>query len=93
MCTIDLDCTKFNRNPLMLSVEELQARRAVRTWFRNAGLSVNDWASTRGFNPSITYAVLAGRIRGDRGEAHEIALALGLKAEVSMPMPSAGRAP
>lgn len=77
----------------MLSVEELQARRAVRTWFRNAGLSVNDWASTRGFNPSITYAVLAGRIRGDRGEAHEIALALGLKAEVSMPMPVAGRAP
>jgi gp16 family phage-associated protein len=43
------------------------------------GQSVADWARTHGFNVQITYSVLNGRLRARRGEAHKIAVALGLK--------------
>lgn len=55
----------------------------VREAFVNSGLAVSDWAATNGFRREDVYAVLAGRTRGRRGEAHRIAQALGLKARVS----------
>jgi gp16 family phage-associated protein len=55
----------------------------VRDAFANAGLPVSDWAAINGFRRENVYAVLAGRTRGRRGEAHRIAQALGLKAKVS----------
>jgi len=51
----------------------------VRSWFSDAGVSVTDWARDNGFPRQIVYSLLAGRIRGYRGIAHEAALALGLK--------------
>lgn len=65
----------------MLAPLEMDARVAARNWFREVGISINDWAVARGFEPGVCYAVLAGRIKGDRGEAHRIAVALGLKAQ------------
>jgi gp16 family phage-associated protein len=51
----------------------------VREEFEIAGMAVSDWAARHGFKRENVYAVLAGRSKGRRGEAHRIAQALGLK--------------
>ena len=51
----------------------------VRQWFLDHGISVTDWARERGFRREVVYAALAGRTRGYRGQAHQVAVALGLK--------------
>jgi len=54
-------------------------RDEVRQWFYETGTTVTDWAGARGFHRETIYALLAGRTRGHRGEAHLAAIALGLK--------------
>ncbi len=54
-------------------------RNAIRQRFKAQGISITDWATARGFNRDHVYAVLRGRTYGDRGQAHQIAVALGLK--------------
>lgn len=57
----------------LLSIEDVRQR------FDAAGVSVSDWACAQGLNPAIVYALLSGRVRGRRGQAHRAAVALGLK--------------
>lgn len=52
---------------------------AAKAEFRSRGETIRGWADRHGFPPSSVYAVLAGRITGVRGQAHHIAVALGLK--------------
>lgn len=56
-----------------------RSRQQVRSQFRQHGVSIRAWARSHGFPVASVYAVLAGRIRGERGEAHRIAVALGVK--------------
>jgi len=51
----------------------------VRDEFRAAGISVSEWARAHGFNRMTVVDVLRGARKGNRGEAHKVALALGLK--------------
>lgn len=51
----------------------------ARHWFEAEGVTVSDWAKENGFPREVVYAVLAGRTRGRRGCAHEVAVALGIK--------------
>ena len=51
----------------------------VREEFRRRGISVSEWARTRGVSASLTYQILAGRKVGLRGQSHEISVLLGLK--------------
>ncbi|WP_084182973.1 DNA-binding protein [Nevskia soli] len=53
--------------------------KEVRGAFFAQGVSIAAWARERGFSTYDVYAALAGRTRGARGKAHEIAVALGLK--------------
>jgi gp16 family phage-associated protein len=55
------------------STEQIKAR------FRAEGVSIAEWARARGFSEIMVYRVLAGTVKGTRGEAHNIAVALGLK--------------
>lgn len=43
------------------------------------GISVAEWARSRGFAPALVYRVLHGETKARRGQTHEIAVALGLK--------------
>jgi len=54
------------------SLEEVRAQMAAR------GVTVTAWADQRGFSRATVYAVLSGRVKGRRGEAYEIAKALGI---------------
>ena len=51
----------------------------VRSQLRARGLTIVGWAKANNFSSAEVYAVLSGRAKGHWGEAHRIALALGLK--------------
>jgi gp16 family phage-associated protein len=51
----------------------------VKARFRDRGKTIRAWARENSFDPALVYAVLAGRILGVRGRAHEVAVALGIK--------------
>jgi gp16 family phage-associated protein len=51
----------------------------VREWFVVNGLTVAEWSKAHGIAASVVYALLSGRTRGRRGDAHRAAVALGIK--------------
>lgn len=58
---------------------QIYTAEEVRQAFLARGLTIADWAKQHGFKQDLVYSVLRGRVRGARGEAHKIAVALGLK--------------
>jgi gp16 family phage-associated protein len=58
-----------------------ETREAVKAQFEAEGMSIAEWARIRGFNVIAVYRVLSGKVQGTPGEAHRIAVALGLKEE------------
>ena len=57
----------------MKTVEE------VRTELSRRGITVAEWEKTHHVNPETVRGILLGRIRGRNGEAHKVAVLLGLK--------------
>ncbi|MCW8885877.1 MAG: hypothetical protein OQK12_11585 [Motiliproteus sp.] len=55
----------------------------VKKIFKNHNVSVAEWARRKGFSQSLVYQVLSGKRSPVRGESYQIAIALGLKDEVS----------
>ena len=51
----------------------------VREAFRDSGLSIGRWADANSFSRQVVYALLAGRTNGERGQAYEVAVALGIR--------------
>lgn len=43
-----------------------------RKWFTETGATISVWASEHGFSRDLVYSVLAGRVKGVRGEAFQI---------------------
>lgn len=70
----------FTMRPKM--IKHTRTREEVLAAFEAQGLSVTEWAAAHGFRREDVYAVLGGRTRGRRGEAHRIAVALGIKPSV-----------
>lgn len=52
-----------------------QARDALKA----KGISITQWAIANKFSPNLVFEVLGGRKKCVRGQAHEIAVKLGLK--------------
>jgi gp16 family phage-associated protein len=59
-------------NPLKTAAE-------VRAELRQAGLSLAEWARTHKVSYSLSYELLRGRIKGHHGQAHDIAVLMGMK--------------
>jgi gp16 family phage-associated protein len=71
-------------SPINHDVRKMPENRVkVRGSFDARGESITQWALKRGFNPGMVSHVLNGRMKCDRGQAHRIAIELGLK-----PVPS-----
>lgn len=51
----------------------------VRADFLRRGQSVCAWARDHGYSQGLVFEVLRGRLKGRRGQAHEVAVLLGLK--------------
>lgn len=63
-----------------LETSKLEAQLALaRAGFFQRGESVAEWARKRGFRPNAVYQVLHAHALPSRGNAHHIAVALGLK--------------
>ncbi len=62
---------------------QLRTSSEIRRLFRDEGVTLSDWARRHGFSRLSVYSALAGRTQGVRGEAHQVAVALGLKAPPS----------
>ena len=58
---------------------QAQTREQIRQRFRCEGRTLADWARERGYKPNKVYRVMAGIDKGYYGEAHVIAVQLGLK--------------
>ncbi|RZI30556.1 DNA-binding protein [Pseudomonas orientalis] len=51
----------------------------AKAWLEHQGKSVQAFAREHGVDPATTYQVLAGHKKGRRGEAHKVAVLLGMK--------------
>ncbi|GFM49063.1 DNA-binding protein [Pseudomonas capsici] len=51
----------------------------AKAWLEQQGKSVQEFARENNIDPATTYQVLAGRKKGRRGEAHKVAVLLGMK--------------
>lgn len=56
-----------------------RTREEVRERFRRRGQTVAQWARQHGYGYQQVLDVLNGRTRGNYGQAHNIAVALGIK--------------
>jgi gp16 family phage-associated protein len=63
-------------------------RQDARGIFDRAGISISSWARSHGFSRVMVHHVLSGKVKGRRGEAHHIAVALGIKDGVPGGKPS-----
>lgn len=66
-------------------MSKLKTREQVIEEFRLRGVTISHWARQHGVNQAMTYQVLYGRKKGMRGEAHRVAVALGLKKGIAVP--------
>lgn len=51
----------------------------VRAELKRKGVSISSWAIANGFSTNLVFEVLSGRKKCLRGQAHNIAVKLGLK--------------
>lgn len=61
-------------------------KNEIRRKFELSGLSIADWARQNNFSPDLVYSVLKSKHIPIRGESHKIAVKLGLKEEVNVPV-------
>ncbi len=59
--------------------KHLERCRRAKAEFEWRGVCIGEWAREHNFCPQTVYDVLNGRIMGRRGEAHRVAVALGIK--------------
>ena len=57
----------------------------AKAWLEHQGKSVQEFAREHGVDAATTYHVLAGRKKGKRGEAHKVAVLLGMKDGIIAP--------
>lgn len=53
----------------------------VKAEFKRRGVTVREWARQRCLSEKTVYAVLRGDNKGNYGQAHQVAVLLGLKHE------------
>lgn len=67
----------------MIAIEimsmELKSADQVLAEFQALGLSISEWARTKGYSAPLVYQILAGRKKCIRGQSHRIAVDLHLK--------------
>lgn len=60
-------------------MQPLKTAEEVRIDFERRGVNVTQWARDRGLTRQAVFAVLNGKTKGRRGDAHKAAVLLGIK--------------
>ncbi|MBN3833666.1 DNA-binding protein [Burkholderia sp. Ac-20344] len=58
---------------------KLRTAAEARAELQSKGISITQWAIANKFSPNLVFEVLGGRKKCVRGQAHEIAIKLGIK--------------
>ncbi len=58
---------------------KLRTPAEARAELQSKGISITQWAIANKFSPNLVFEVLGGRKKCVRGQAHEIAVKLGIK--------------
>ncbi len=58
----------------------LRTPQEARAELERKGVSVSAWAVANGFNPNLVIMILSGQRKPLRGQSHNIAVKLGIKA-------------
>lgn len=67
-------------SPIIYDVRKMaQEREKARAMFSRNGISLTQWSLDRRYNPAMVRGVLDGKFLCLRGQAHEIAVELGIK--------------
>lgn len=69
-------------------MNKLRTHQEARAWLHEQGITITQWSEDHGFSHPLVREVLAGRKKGLRGQAHNIAIALGLKRGVPTNRPA-----
>ena len=67
----------------MTQINRQQAADEFRKSLIDQGITLKEWAETRGYHPEYCSRVLCGLVKGARGKGHDIAVAMGIKADLS----------
>lgn len=54
----------------------------VKADFLASGITISQWARSKGYKPREVSLVLNGQVKGRYGKGHEIAVALGIKRDI-----------
>jgi gp16 family phage-associated protein len=65
--------------PYPLPTDVPYTGKKVKELFQAAGVPVAQWARENNYSTHKVYCVINGQFKGQRGEAHNIATALGMK--------------
>lgn len=63
----------------------LRTPEQARQWLRDNGISVAAFARQNGFSRDTVYDLVIGRTKGNIGQAHRAAIALGMKRTPEIP--------
>ena len=67
----------------MTQTNRQQAADEFRKSLIDQGITLKEWAEARDYNPEYCSRVLTGLVKGTRGKGHDIAVAMGIKADLS----------
>ena len=67
----------------MTQTNRQQAADEFRKSLIDQGITLKEWAEARNYNPEYCSRVLTGLVKGTRGKGHDIAVAMGIKADLS----------
>lgn len=70
------------------SYQIIRTPQQARQWLSHQGKSIRQFCQERGFSVQSGYDVLTGRVAGNFGDAHRVAVALGLKPDPDNPAPT-----
>jgi gp16 family phage-associated protein len=67
----------------VINMNRLRTPAQAKLWLQNHGISVQAFALAHDLDAATCYQVLDGRKKGLRGKAHQAAVALGIKPDLS----------
>jgi len=78
-----------------VNTQPLRTRQEAHAWLKSTGMAITAWARAHGLEPQVVYNLLSGYAAGSRGQSHDAAVLLGMKAGTVGPVaigPQAGPA-
>lgn len=63
-------------------MQKLKTHAEARAWFDQTGTSIAEWSRNHGFGATMVRQILEGKKACKRGQSHQIAVLLGIKAGV-----------